>query len=114
MLYRLPKHTPPLSVMLEDLGRPRPAEVAKMLGVHPRTVYHWIAKDDAPRPALLALFWVTRWGLQWTDAEVYNLAQVHMSLAAAYKRRLDAIDGLAAPAHEEGAHKGRPLLYVVR
>ncbi len=77
-LKKLPKHTPPLGVMLEALGRPHPRELARALGVGERTVRRWISDDDAPRPALLALFWLTHWGSQWLDADAHNLLLHHM------------------------------------
>lgn len=82
-LKKLPKHTPPLGVMLEALGRPHPREVARALGVGERTVRRWISDNDAPRPVLLSLFWLTHWGAQWLDADNHNLLLAHMRASAA-------------------------------
>jgi len=84
MLCRLPRHLPPLSLMLDDLGRPSPAAVARSLGVSVRSVRRWIAADEAPRPVLAALFWLTRWGVSEIDAEAHNAA----TMAAGYVRAL--------------------------
>ena len=80
-IRKLPKHTPPLGVMLEALGRPHPIELARALGAGERTVRRWIADDDAPRPVLLSLFWLTHWGSQWLDADAHNLLLHHMRAA---------------------------------
>lgn len=62
MLHLVPKHVPPLSVMLPDLGSPTAERLSTLLGVSVRTVRRWIAEDEAPRPAGLALWWLTQWG----------------------------------------------------
>lgn len=108
MLHRLPAHMPPLSAMLADLAHPSAHDVARALGVTERTVYRWIASDDAPRPVLLSLFWVTQWGSQWLDADLYNRATLYQSLAESLQREKLAQE-------EQSAHMGRPgLLYLVR
>lgn len=83
MLNRLPtpRETPPLSLILEDIGRPAPAAVARALGVAPCTVSRWIAADDAPRLAALALFWLTRWGMSRVDCEAVNAATLYAQQA---------------------------------
>jgi hypothetical protein len=75
-LCRLPGQTPPLAQILDDIGNPSPAAVAAALDVHPRTVSRWLAADDAPRVACLALWWLTRWGFSTMDAELWNTAQM--------------------------------------
>lgn len=83
MLNRLPtpRETPPLSLILDDIGQPAPAAVARALGVSPATVARWMRLDDAPRPALLALFWLTRWGMSIVDCEAVNAATMHAQQA---------------------------------
>ena len=61
--HRIPKYLPPLSLMLDDLGNPRPEAIAKTMGGTRSTVYRWLREDNAPRPVLLALFWLTNWGV---------------------------------------------------
>lgn len=67
-----PRVIPPLSAMLADLGSPSACDLAALLHVHPRTVERWTATDCAPRPALLALFWLTRWGRSAIEAQAVN------------------------------------------
>jgi hypothetical protein len=68
-MFKAPNQTPLLSVMCRDLGsRGHAVHVAALLGVHERTVYGWLAKDQMPRAAALALFWETTWGRQWNHA----------------------------------------------
>ncbi|RZL04441.1 MAG: DNA-binding protein [Rubrivivax sp.] len=107
MLNRLPKGMPTLHEMLADMARPSPDELAKALGVHKRTVYHWLRRGEAPRPVMLALFWVTRWGLQWADVEVFNLAQVHMQLNGGLTRRVEELKAEIAGLHQQIESLGR-------
>lgn len=83
VLNRLPRQLPPLSLMLADIGEPKPAQLARLLGVKPATVSRWIAKDAAPLPVLLAIFWLTRWGRSQIDADMTNAAQLHADHARA-------------------------------
>lgn len=85
MLNRLPRQMPALDVMLCDIGNPTAPQVAHALGVSERTVRRWLREDAAPRPAMLALFWITRWGLSAIDCEAFNTASMHRGLAAALK-----------------------------
>jgi hypothetical protein len=57
-----PRSLPIWQTILDDLGRPHPARVAKVLGVGLRTAYRYHEADNAPRSWCLALFWLTRWG----------------------------------------------------
>lgn len=107
MLSRLPKAMPTLAEMMHDCGNVKPEELAKALGVNARTVYRWLADGNAPRPAMLALFWVTRWGLQWADAEVHNLASLHMSISSALKDQLKREQQLVRDLQAQVEHLGR-------
>jgi hypothetical protein len=88
MLNRLPRQMPPMSWMLDDIGNPKPRDLARALGVSERTVKGWIARDEAPTPALLALFWLTRWGQQAVDAEAHNAACMHATMVALLRGEL--------------------------
>lgn len=116
MLTKLPKHTPPLGVMLADLGNPHPRDIARSLGVGQSTVRRWISDDDAPRTVLLALFWVTRWGAQWLDADLFNLARAHMGLSEALQRELVMLRESHDPEAQTAPRlpQAPPMLYVVR
>ena len=93
MLNRLPRQLPPLSLILQDLGEPTPAAIAAALGAPERSVRRWIATGHAPRPAMLALFWLTRWGMSIVDCEAGRLADMHAALA---RSRLAEVDELRA------------------
>jgi hypothetical protein len=88
MLNRLPRQMPPLSWMLDDIGNPKPRDLARALGVSERTAKGWIARDEAPTPALLALFWLTRWGQQAVDAEAHNATCMHATMVALLRGEL--------------------------
>lgn len=91
MLNRLPSYLPPLSVMLGDIGSPSTAELARAFGVTERVAKKWRALDDAPRPVLLALFWLTRWGQSAVDADAVNAARLHASIAVTLQREVDRL-----------------------
>lgn len=91
MLNRLPKHPPRLSAILEDLGNPRPEKLAAAMGVTLRTVQRWHACDDAPRPVLLALFWLTRFGFETIDCEAHNARQLAIDQAVILRRENAAL-----------------------
>jgi len=72
MLNRIPRGVPPLPVILDALGNPSTDKVARALDVSPSTVRRWIAAGEAPRAAMLALFWLTPWGHSQVDADAFN------------------------------------------
>lgn len=67
-----PRALPALSQLLPALGNPSTTVLAAYLGVSERTIYAWKARDEAPRAALLALFWESSYGLSALDAELFN------------------------------------------
>ncbi|MDN3923324.1 hypothetical protein [Roseateles violae] len=93
MLNRLPSpvQCPPLSQLLSDLCDPTPRQLARALGVSAGTVSRWIRQDDAPRPVLLALFWLTRWGVSRIDAEAHNSAAMHAAIAASLRTEAERL-----------------------
>lgn len=83
---KAPKHLPPIGVMLADLmGSKKPEAVGKHLGVSASTVRRWLASDEAPRAASLALFWETRWGQSIVDCDAVNQARMQEGLNRALK-----------------------------
>lgn len=65
-------HTPPLRTMLDDLLTRDKSAISKHLDVSPVTLARWTAADQAPRPAMLALFYETRWGRSQLFTDAYN------------------------------------------
>lgn len=90
-MLKAPRQLPPPSVLLADLGNPRPAVVGHALGVSVRTVYGWQAADACPRPAHLALFWESRWGRSALVADAVNGERVARGLADALGREVAAL-----------------------
>lgn len=74
MLYKLPA-LPSLDLMLDDLGNPPARVLAGYLGASDRQLRRWRAGAPAPRAALVALFWVTRWGASLAHCEAVNDAR---------------------------------------
>lgn len=105
MLYLIPPCLPPLAVMLDDLGNPHPATLANHLGVDERTARRWQKAGDAPRPVLIALYWLTRWGRSALDAELTNRAATLAHLSECQSRELSLLrialiaQNLGAPSH---------------
>ena len=94
-MFRAPRALPPFSVLLSDVpGGVR--EVAKYLGVTERAVWRWKAADAAPRAAMLALFWESRWGRSQFSADTYNEAKVHRELAQSLARENAQLHNLIA------------------
>lgn len=80
MLNLIPRHTPPLSVLMDDL-RLTPKTMARVLNVSERSVYRWLTKDHAPRPVMLSLFFVSRWGVGLISCETENAARMWSGFA---------------------------------
>lgn len=76
-----PRTLPVWDLILDDLGRPPPARLARVLGVGRSTVCRWTADRSAPRMACLALFWLTRWGRSEVDCRATNDAMTAVALA---------------------------------
>ena len=93
MLNRLPRHMPPLWLMLDDIGQPSPAELARALGVTERTVSRWLKAGQAPHAAMLALFWITRWGQSVVNADAQNQAVTSAGLARSRMEQIEALKG---------------------
>lgn len=81
MKYLAPRAIPALSQIVPVLGNPSAREIARYLDVTERTVHRWMAADDAPRAALLALYWESSYGLAALDAELFNTVAVHKRLS---------------------------------
>ena len=90
MLCQLPTpaRLPALPTILDDLGRPSAAELAHALGVSTPMARRWIRTEQAPRVAMLALFWVTCWGRSQLDVQLFNEARMHAQIAEALRRDL--------------------------
>lgn len=85
--FRAPAAVPDLAALVLELGLDARA-IARHLAVAERTVYHWLSTGKAPRAALLALFWETRWGQSIVEAEAVNAARVHAGYVAALEREV--------------------------
>ena len=79
-----PRTLPIWQTILDDLGCPPAHRIARTLGVSERTVYRWHHGGQPPRMALLALYWLTRWG----RSEVHTRATNDAILAVSYLRSL--------------------------
>lgn len=89
LLIFLPTNTLPLRVLLEDIGSPSAEALGEALGVHRRTVERWLREGSAPRTALLALYYVTRWGRADVHMQAENDARAQAALAFHLKTQLD-------------------------
>lgn len=85
-----PARLPAFSFILDDLGRPSGAALAHALGVPLADVHAWITADAAPRPIILALFWLTRWGRSQLDEHLAEAAKLHARLARSLRDELAA------------------------
>jgi hypothetical protein len=86
-MFRAPRQLPPLESLLLDIGQPTPAVIAHALGVTERTVYGWISRGQAPRPAALALFWETSWGRSEIECNAVNGERYARALVAGLEKQ---------------------------
>lgn len=92
MLHLIPSWLPQFDDLVADIGRPHPVSLAQKLDISERTIYRYMSQPDSvPRPVLLSLYWLSRWGLSSLDAELHNRAQVHYGLSQALKRENAAL-----------------------
>lgn len=75
---------PTFPTLVSDLGSPSAGEIAAALGVDRSTVSGWLRRGAAPRPAMLALFWVSSWGASELDCELVNRATLAVQTARAH------------------------------
>lgn len=87
-IEQLPRSLPIWQAILDDLGNPHPARVARLLGLGVRTVYRYNRDGQAPRSVCLALFWLTRWGRSQVYSQAVNDCQVAVAYASAIEREL--------------------------
>lgn len=95
MFHRAPRSLPALSVLLDALPGRREAWI-KYLGVSPRTFARWMARDMAPRPYMLALYWESDYGVAHLHADAHNAACQSAAEAAAWKREAEHLAGVVA------------------
>jgi predicted DNA-binding transcriptional regulator AlpA len=97
-IEQMPTTVPVWDTLLDDLSRPPPERVARVLGVSRATVYRWNAAGRAPRVAALALFWLTRWGRSAVHTQATNDALLAVALARSLseerQRLRDQVDDL--------------------
>jgi hypothetical protein len=84
--FKMPRRVPPFSMMMDDLGNPPPAKIARCLGVTVPTVRRWIRTDNPPLPVLLAVYWLTSWGQNEAHTEAHNSARLHAGLCESLRR----------------------------
>ena len=91
-LVHCPVQLPVWHTILDDLGRPPPARIAKALGIGERTVYRYNRDGQAPRACTLALFWLTRWGRGIIDAQAVNDARLAVGYFEALRRQVAELE----------------------
>lgn len=88
-LHLIPRGLPSLSETVAAVGG-CPADIGRALGVSERTVWRWLAAGEAPRPAALALFWVTPWGWSQIDSEARHRLATAAALVQSLRDELTA------------------------
>jgi hypothetical protein len=88
VLHFLPKgrDLPTWAQTLEALGHPSPDALARSLGVSARTVARWSAADKAPRSVLLALWFLTPYGIEGRELQLLRERNDYAQLAEALQR----------------------------
>jgi hypothetical protein len=93
--HRAPRSLPSLSALLDALPG-KPEAWAAYLDVHPRTFARWRARDMAPRPYQLALYWESNYGVAHLHTDAHNAACQSAAEAAAWKRECERLAGVVA------------------
>ena len=70
-MHHTPRQLPQLLTMLDNIPASE-KEIAKHLGLSLTTLKKYRRNEQAPRPVMLALFWLTSWGMGAIDAELVN------------------------------------------
>lgn len=87
-----PRSLPPWQMILDDLSNPPALRVARVLGISERTVYRYNQTGDAPRIALLALFWLTRWGRSQVHSQAVNDAALAFQIADGLRAEVSRLE----------------------
>jgi predicted DNA-binding transcriptional regulator AlpA len=80
-IEQAPVSLPIWHAILEDLADPPVHRVARVLGLSRRTVYRYNQTGQAPRAAILALYWLTRWGRSAVHTQAVNDAALAFAVA---------------------------------
>lgn len=91
-----PGSLPIWHTIIDDLGNPPPARVARVLGIGLRTVYRYNQTGEAPKVALLALFWLTRWGRSSVHAQATNDALVAVGYVQSLRAQVGQLESQVA------------------
>lgn len=90
-----PREMPAFREMLANIGNPSSKAIAKALGLSERTVRSYRASGHAPRPVMLALFWVTSWGQARAHIDAHNDARMAQQSAVIYRHEAEKLRTLA-------------------
>ena len=74
-MHHTPRQLPQLLTMLDNIPASE-KEIAKHLGLSLTTLKKYRRNEQAPRPVMLALFWLTSWGMGAIDAELVNRERI--------------------------------------
>jgi hypothetical protein len=101
---RAPKSLPTWAQLMEDLGRPTPAELSKHLGLSIRSIYGYNRSGEAPRSVLLALFWESSWGRSTAECDLFNEVRTLKSLSDSLGRENNNLRARVARLEEIGGY----------
>lgn len=111
-MFRAPSQAglPPLQYLLADIPATT-GQIARHLGIPFDQMAAYHAKEEAPRPVMLALFWESRWGRSAADCEAVNWAahshheaQVLRRENAALRRQIEALEELLSQGATQAAN----------
>lgn len=94
-MFRAPRSLPSIGQLLDHLpGSDKHA--AKYLGVSPRTISRWRARNEAPRVYELALYWESHWGVAHVEADAHNAAVHHAKMCTFLQTEIDRLHSVIA------------------
>lgn len=89
-LHLIPRYVPPPSELLPMVGA-TPRQLARALDLTDRTIARWLAADEMPRAAALALYWLTPVGWSNVVSEGAHRLKIAEGLADALGRQNGAL-----------------------
>lgn len=82
-ITKAPRELPPWELIINDLNKPSAVQIARTLDVGVSTVFRWQKTGNVPRSAVMALFWLTRWGHSLIDTSATNDAIFYANMCRA-------------------------------
>lgn len=92
-----PSTLPSYQLMMDDLNRPLPRQVASFLRVPVEVARAYEDGAAVPHACQLALFWLTKWGQSLVDANATNDIRMAVAYIRVLESRLEQLGHATSP-----------------